>query len=94
MVVARNFLGSDRYVEDGSYWRINHLSFNYAVPAEWLSKFSIASASAFLTIYNLYCFTGYSGVDPEVGYGSWGISKDGNQTPRARSFTAGLSIRF
>jgi TonB-linked SusC/RagA family outer membrane protein len=94
MVVARNFLGSDRYVEDGSYWRINHLSFNYAVPAEWLSKFSIASASAFLTVYNLYCFTNYSGVDPEVGYSSWGISTDGNQTPRAKSFTAGISIRF
>lgn len=92
--VARNFLGSDRYVEDGFYWRINHLSFNYAVPAQWLSKFSIASASTFLTVYNLYCFTGYSCVDPKVGYSSRGISKDENQTPRAKSFTAGLSIRF
>jgi TonB-linked SusC/RagA family outer membrane protein len=91
---GRNFLGSDRYVEDGSFWRIRQMSFNYSLPNKFLSKFSIASASAFLTIYNLYCFTGYSGVDPEVGYGSWGISTDKNQTPRAQSFTAGLSILF
>jgi TonB-linked SusC/RagA family outer membrane protein len=92
--VARNFLGSDRYVEDGSYWRINQLTFNYAIPNKWLSKMSVASASAFLTVYNLYCFTNYSGVDPEVGYGSWGVSTDSNQTPRAKSFTAGISVRF
>jgi TonB-linked SusC/RagA family outer membrane protein len=92
--VARNFLGSDRYIEDGSFWRINQLSFNYALPNQWLSKLSVASASMFLTVYNLYCFTNYSGVDPEVGYGSWGISTDNNQTPRAQSFTAGLSLRF
>jgi TonB-linked SusC/RagA family outer membrane protein len=91
---GRNFLGSDRYVEDGSFWRIRQVSFNYTLPTSFLSKFSIASASAFLTIYNLYCFTNYSGVDPEVGYGSWGVSTDSNQTPRAKSFTAGLSIRF
>jgi TonB-linked SusC/RagA family outer membrane protein len=91
---GRNFLGSDRYVEDGSFWRINQLSLNYTLPNKWLSKFSVASASVFLTIYNLYCFTGYSGVDPEVSYGSWGVSIDSNQTPRSKSFTAGLSIRF
>jgi hypothetical protein len=94
VTVARNFLGSDRYVEDGSYWRINQLTFNYAIPDKWLSKMSVASASAFLTVYNLYCFTNYSGVDPEVGYGSWGVSTDSNQTPRAKSFTAGISVRF
>jgi TonB-linked SusC/RagA family outer membrane protein len=91
---GRNFLGSDRYVEDGSFWRIRQLSFNYALPTEFLKKISVASASVFLTVYNLYCFTNYSGVDPEVGYGSWGVSKDGNQTPRSQSFTGGFSVRF
>ena len=91
---ARNFLGSDRYVEDGSFWRINQISINYSFPKEWLSKLSISSLNAFFTLYNIYCFTNYSGVDPEVGYGSWGISKDGNQTPRAKSFTGGLTLQF
>ncbi|MDR3261220.1 MAG: SusC/RagA family TonB-linked outer membrane protein [Tannerella sp.] len=91
---GRNFLGSDRYIEDGSFWRIRQVSFNYALPNKFLSKLSVASASAFLTVYNLYCFTNYSGVDPEVGYGSWGVSTDSNQTPRSKSFTAGFSVRF
>jgi len=91
---ARNFLGSDRYVEDGSFLRINQVSFNYAFPKKWLSKFYITNASAFLTLYNLYCFTHYSGVDPEVNYDSWGVSTDTNRTPRSQSFTGGLSLQF
>ncbi|NDW17755.1 SusC/RagA family TonB-linked outer membrane protein [Dysgonomonas sp. 216] len=91
---GRNFLGSDRYVEDGSFLRIRQVSLNYAIPQKFLSKFSISSASAFFTIYNLYCFTSYSGVDPEVSYGSWGVSVDNNQTPRPKSFTAGISVQF
>lgn len=91
---GRNWLGSDRYVEDGSFWRINQVSLNYNLPNSLLSKLSISSANAFITFYNLYCFTGYSGVDPEVGYGDWGVSKDSNKTPRAQSFTAGVSVNF
>ncbi|HLP06304.1 MAG TPA: SusC/RagA family TonB-linked outer membrane protein [Paludibacter sp.] len=91
---SRNFLGSDRYMEDGSFWRINQLSINYSFPGKLLSKLSINSASFYFTLYNLFCFTKYSGVDPEVGYGSWGVSKDGNQTPRAKSFTSGLTLQF
>ena len=91
---GRNYLGSDRFVENGSFWRIRQLSFNYSIPPKLLSKVSISQASLFLTIYNLYCFSNYSGVDPEVGYGSWGVSKDNAQTPRSKSYTAGVSIRF
>jgi TonB-linked SusC/RagA family outer membrane protein len=91
---GRNFLGSDRYVEDGSFWRIRQVSLNYSIPPKFLQRFKIVSASAFLTIYNVYCFTNYSGVDPEVGYGSWGISNDKNQTPRPKQFTAGLTLKF
>ncbi len=91
---GKNFLGSDRYVEDGSFWRIQYLSLNYSVPEKFLSKISLSSASLFLTVYNLYCFTNYSGVDPEVGYGSWGVSKDNSQTPRSKSFTMGISVKF
>lgn len=91
---GRNWLGSDRYVEDGSFWRINQLSLNYQLPKSFVSRMSMSNARVFLTVYNLYCFTNYSGVDPEVGYGSWNISTDKNQTPRSRSFTAGVSVNF
>ena len=43
---------------------------------------------------NLFCLTRYKGVDPEVGYGGYGVASDGGQTPRAKSFTLGLSVDF
>jgi len=92
--IARNFLGSDRYVEDGSFLRINQISFNYTFPKKWLAKLFVSNASMFLTLYNIYCFTHYSGADPEVSYDSWGVSTDSNQTPRSQSFTGGLSLQF
>jgi hypothetical protein len=94
LIDARNFLGSDRFVEDGSFWRINYVTINYTFPRKFLSNFGMSYASMFMTLNNVYCFTKYSGVDPEVGYGSWGVSTDSNQTPRTRSFTAGLSVTF
>ena len=92
--VARNFLGSDRYVEDGSFLRINQISFNYVFPKRWLSRLAVSNASFFLTLYNVYCFTKYSGVDPEVSYDSWGVSTDNSQTPRTQSFTGGVALQF
>ena len=92
--IARNFLGSDRYVEDGSFLRINQISFNYVFPKSWLSKLAVTNASFFLTLYNVYCFTKYSGVDPEVSYDSWGVSTDNSQTPRTQSFTGGVALQF
>jgi TonB-linked SusC/RagA family outer membrane protein len=92
--VGMNSLGSDRYVEDGSFWRVNQMSVNYALPTKLLSRFSINQLSVFFTLYNLFVFTNYSGVDPEVGYGSFGVSTDNNQTPRTRSFTTGATISF
>ncbi|OJX87387.1 MAG: hypothetical protein BGP01_00775 [Paludibacter sp. 47-17] len=91
---GRNFLGSDRYVEDASFWRINQITLNYSLPQELLNKLSLSSVNTFFTLYNAFFLTNYSGVDPEVGYGSWGVSTDNNQTPRSRSFTAGFSVRF
>jgi len=48
--------------------------------------------NVYLTFNNLYVFTKYTGVDPEVGYGGFGVSTDGSKTPRSKDFTLGLSI--
>ncbi|MBN2765247.1 MAG: SusC/RagA family TonB-linked outer membrane protein [Paludibacteraceae bacterium] len=89
-----NWLGSDRYVEDGSFFRVKNLQVNYMFDPVKVKPFGINSLSLYLTINNLLTFTNYSGVDPEVGYGSLGVSTDNSQTPRSRSFTAGVSISF
>ena len=87
-----NWLGSDRFVEDGSFLRFKYLTFNYAVPATTLKPLGIKKVNVYLTFNNLYVFTKYTGVDPEVGYGEFGVSSDKAKTPRSKDFTLGLSI--
>ncbi len=91
-----NWLGSDRYVEDGSFLRFKYLTFNYSVPSKLLKKVSLNRLNLYLTFNNLLVFTKYTGVDPEVGYGTLtqnnGLSVDGSATPRTKDFTLGLSV--
>ncbi|MFT3740741.1 MAG: SusC/RagA family TonB-linked outer membrane protein [Breznakibacter sp.] len=89
-----NWLGSDRYVEDGSFVRFKYLTFNYSVPQAMLKKYGLSQLSFYLTINNLYVWTKYTGVDPEVGYGDWGLSKDTSKTPRPKDFTLGVTAAF
>lgn len=89
-----NWLGSDRFVEDASFLRFKYLTFNYVLPSNWLKPLGISRVSTYLTFNNLYVFTKYSGMDPEIGYGNFGISTDNAQTPRSRDFTMGLTIGF
>lgn len=87
-----NWLGSDRYIEDGSFLRFKYLSFNYTVPAKSLKKYYINKLNLYLTINNLYVWTKYTGVDPEIGYGSMGVSSDVSKTPRSKDLTVGVLI--
>lgn len=89
-----NWLGSDRYVEDGSFVRLKFLTFTYAIPKETLSKVNIQQFNFYLTFNNLFVWTKYTGVDPEVGYGAFGVSRDNAMTPRSKDVTLGLSITF
>ncbi len=89
-----NWLGSDRYVEDGSFLRMKYLTFNYAIPEAKLKKYKMQQVSFYLTINNLFVLTKYTGVDPEVGYGSFGVSVDNSPTPRSKDATFGVSVTF
>jgi TonB-linked SusC/RagA family outer membrane protein len=89
-----NWLASDRYVEDGSFLRLKYVTLAYAIPPEALKKFHVKQMNFYLTLNNLYCFTNYTGVDPEVNYGSLGISEDKSTTPRSRDFTLGVTLGF
>lgn len=87
-----NWLGSDRYVEDGSFLRFKYLTFNYTVPSAFLKKYSVNKLNLYLTFNNIFVLTKYSGVDPEIGYGAWDACYDNAQTPRSRDITMGVSL--
>lgn len=87
-----NWLGSDRYVENGTFLRFKYLTFNYAFPKKLLKPVKLDRVNLYLTFNNLLVFTKYTGVDPEVGYGDFGVSKDWGQTPRAKEMTFGITV--
>jgi len=93
-----NWLGSDRYVEDGSFVRFKYLQFNYDFPKSKLKPYYLDRLALFLTINNIFILTKYTGVDPEVGYGNLnvgrGISYDNSSTPRTKDFVLGVTVGF
>jgi hypothetical protein len=89
-----NYLGSDRFVEDGSFIRLNYTQISYSIDPKHLKKYGLTQLSFYVSANNLFVLTKYSGADPEVGYGSMGITTDAAKTPRSKSFTGGLTIQF
>lgn len=88
---------STRWIEDGSYLRIQNLSVAYRVPAKVLEKTPIASLRVYLNAQNLYTFTKYSGYDPEIGaYNQSSLLQniDRGRYPTPMSITFGVNIGF
>ncbi|MCQ2222300.1 MAG: SusC/RagA family TonB-linked outer membrane protein [Bacteroidaceae bacterium] len=91
-----NSLPSDRYVENGDYLRMQYIQLRYSFDnkATWMKNLGMKTLSLSATINNLFVLTKYTGVDPEVGYGGYGVATDNQKTPRAKSFTCNVSIGF
>ncbi|MBQ9665823.1 MAG: SusC/RagA family TonB-linked outer membrane protein [Bacteroidaceae bacterium] len=89
-----NWLGSDRFVENGSFLRLNYTQISYSLDPKLIKNWGLSQLSFYVNANNLFCFTGYSGADPEVGYGGYGVTYDTAKTPRSRSVTFGLTVQF
>ena len=89
-----NTLVSDRFIEDGSFVRLNYLQASYSFDPKLIKKWHLSQLSIFASANNLFCLTKYSGVDPEIGYGGYSISTDNSKTPRSKSYTVSVSIGF
>ncbi len=93
-VVAYNTLGSDRFVEDGSFLRFKYLTFNYAFEKELIERIHLSSLNLYLTLNNLYTWSRYTGVDPEISPNGQGMCFDDSNTPRSQYFTFGVTVGF
>jgi TonB-linked SusC/RagA family outer membrane protein len=92
-----NLRNSDRFVESGSYLRVQNISLGYNLPTNWLKKVKMASARLYVTVQNVYTFTKYSGYDPEVGSFNQSVlsqSVDNGKYPNPRTFNIGTNIEF
>lgn len=89
-----NALASDRYVEKGNYLRLQYMQLGYNVPTNVVKRWGMQSLRFTFSANNLFVLTKYTGVDPEVSYGSWGVCYDNSKTPRAKSFTLSANVGF
>lgn len=87
---------SSRFIEDGSFVRLDNLSlgYNFSLP-----KLYISSARVFVSAQNLFVITGYSGADPEVNSeisrtGVAPLGVDYLSYPKARTFSMGINLSF
>jgi len=87
---------SDIYVEDGDYLRIKNITIGVDFK-KIFKKIPLQQLRLYATVQNLYTFTGYSGMDPEIGYGSdfaWVQGIDLGYYPEARTCMIGLNVKF
>lgn len=95
--VNRNNRMSDRFIEDGSYLRIQNVKLAYTLPHDFTSRFAIERFRVYTSIQNLYTFTNYSGYDPEIGAFNQNPllqNVDMGRYPTPRVYTVGLDIDF
>ena len=84
------------WIEDADFLKISRISFGYDFKKLY-SKLPVQKCRLYLSLSNFFCFTGYSGMDPEVGFGngtSWASGIDCGYYPSSRAFQVGLNINF
>ena len=89
-----NYQVSSRFVEDGSFLRLNNLQLSYSVPKKIVKKIGLSKLTGYVTMNNVFCWTKYTGIDPEVASGTYTPASDGATTPRSKSITASLNFGF
>ena len=80
------------YLSNGSYFRIKTLQIGYSLPKSVLNKVGVQKLRIYVSSNNLMTLTKYTGYDPEIGGGSYGI--DRGVYPQARTFLLGVDIAF
>jgi len=78
------------YLSDGAYFRIKNLQIGYTLPNSIAQKAGLKRVRIYLGSGNLLTLTKYTGFDPEIGGGSYGI--DRGVYPQARSYMVGLNL--
>jgi hypothetical protein len=91
-----NTLNSDRFLEDGSFVRLQSVTLGYNFSPQILQRISAKSLRLYCQANNVFLLTKYSGYDPEVSSdldpSRFGMDRFAIPTPR--SFTFGVNVGF
>ncbi|MCE7072153.1 TonB-dependent receptor [Dyadobacter sp. CY327] len=92
---------SSYFLEDGSYFRVKNVQLTYTLPAKLLKRVKIASAQVYLQGQNMFTFTKYTGLDPDINLRRSGnnnedkhMGVDEGAYPVSKSYLVGLRFGF
>lgn len=84
------------WLEDADFFKITDITVGYDFK-RLIKNLPVARCRLFVNAANMFTFTGYSGMDPEVGFGngtSWASGIDNGYYPSARSWRVGVNVTF
>lgn len=94
---------TDIDIENGSYLKIQNITLGYDFK-KLFPQMPLQQARIYVSAQNLFTFTKYPGMDPEVGYGggdyttnstnSWVSGIDIGSYPSARTFLIGVNLKY
>ncbi len=81
------------FIEDGSFVRLQDLTLGYTLPQKAMDRLKVSNLRVFVSGYNLWLWTNYTGYDPEVDIQT-GLTPgvDYNRYPRSRNFVFGVNM--
>jgi TonB-linked SusC/RagA family outer membrane protein len=92
-----NLFNSDRFIESGSYLRVQNISLGYTFPARLINQIKLTRLRLFVSGQNLYVFTPYKGLDPEIGALNQNVfltNVDLGRYPIPRTISFGINATF
>ncbi len=90
-----NYQASDRFLEDGSFLKLQTATLGYQLPSSMLDRLNVRGARFYVNGTNLFTVTGYSGYTPEITEGD--VLRNGIDLgvyPSSRTITAGVNLTF
>jgi TonB-dependent starch-binding outer membrane protein SusC len=89
---VNSFYYSTRYLEDGSYLRLDNATLGYTLK---LNSTKLKSCRFYITANNLFVITKYKGIDPEINLGGIEPGIDNNNFyPKTRTFMFGVNVNL
>jgi len=97
-----NSIASSRYVEDGTFMKFKSMTLRYSFDKNLVSRAGLSAANLSFTVYDLYTWTNYTGMNPEVSIRNtatkeseiYSVGYDKSKAPANIRFMLGLNLTF
>jgi len=81
---------SDFWLQDASFLRVKNIQLGYSLPSQWVKKIKMQRLFMYVNAENLFTFTGYEGIDPEIT----GLGATQTLYPTMKQISFGLNVTF